>query len=107
NVVDLMRLQDERAHPHGLSDAAFDALFTRDKPVVFAYHGYPWLIHRLTYRRSNHENFHVRGYVEERLNRPGVGAGSNQRGDWTCVCTTEVRPGDPRARGEDVRRPRA
>ncbi|TKJ29117.1 phosphoketolase family protein, partial [Blastococcus sp. CCUG 61487] len=65
NVVDLMRLQDERAHPHGLSDAAFDALFTRDKPVVFAYHGYPWLIHRLTYRRSNHENFHVRGYVEE------------------------------------------
>jgi xylulose-5-phosphate/fructose-6-phosphate phosphoketolase len=65
NVVDLMRLQDDRQHPHGLSDAAFDSYFTTDKPVIFAYHGYPWLIHRLTYRRSNHENFHVRGYVEE------------------------------------------
>ncbi|HEX2297598.1 MAG TPA: phosphoketolase family protein, partial [Pseudonocardiaceae bacterium] len=65
NVVDLMRLQDDRAHPHGLSDREFDALFTADKPVVFAYHGYPWLIHRLTYRRTNHENMHVRGYVEE------------------------------------------
>ena len=65
NVVDLMRLQDEHEHPHGLSEAAFDALFTRDKPVVFAYHGYPWLIHRLTYRRTNHDNIHVRGYVEE------------------------------------------
>jgi xylulose-5-phosphate/fructose-6-phosphate phosphoketolase len=65
NVVDLMRLQDEREHPHGLSDAEFDALFTRDKPVIFAYHGYPWLIHRLTYRRTNHSNFHVRGYREE------------------------------------------
>jgi xylulose-5-phosphate/fructose-6-phosphate phosphoketolase len=65
NVVDLMRLQDDREHPHGLSSAAFDALFTRDKPVIFAYHGYPWLIHRLTYRRTNHDNFHVRGYKEE------------------------------------------
>jgi xylulose-5-phosphate/fructose-6-phosphate phosphoketolase len=65
NVVDLMRLQEEREHPHGLSNADFDALFTKDKPVVFAYHGYPWLIHRLTYRRTNHENFHVRGYKEE------------------------------------------
>ena len=65
NVVDLMRLQDRREHPHGLSDADFDALFTRDKPVIFAYHGYPWLIHRLTYRRTNHDNFHVRGYKEE------------------------------------------
>jgi xylulose-5-phosphate/fructose-6-phosphate phosphoketolase len=65
NVVDLMRLQDEREHPHGLSGAAFDALFTTDKPVVFAYHGYPWLIHRLTYKRTNHENIHVRGYIEE------------------------------------------
>jgi xylulose-5-phosphate/fructose-6-phosphate phosphoketolase len=65
NVVDLMRLQDEREHPHGLSDAEFDALFTRDKPVIFAYHGYPWLIHRLTYRRTNHTNLHVRGYREE------------------------------------------
>jgi xylulose-5-phosphate/fructose-6-phosphate phosphoketolase len=65
NVVDLMRLQPETEHPHGLSDSNFDTLFTRDKPVVFAYHGYPWLIHRLTYRRTNHENMHVRGYKEE------------------------------------------
>ncbi|MGY1631157.1 phosphoketolase [Geodermatophilus sp. SYSU D01186] len=65
NVVDLMRLQDDRAHPHGLSDAEFDSYFTTDKPVIFAYHGYPWLIHRLTYRRRNHDNVHVRGYVEE------------------------------------------
>jgi len=65
NVVDLMRLQDEREHPHGLSGADFDSLFTRDKPVIFAYHGYPWLIHRLTYKRTNHDNFHVRGYKEE------------------------------------------
>ncbi len=65
NVVDLMRLQDEHEHPHGLSEAEFDALFTRNKPVIFAYHGYPWLIHRLTYRRTNHHNLHVRGYTEE------------------------------------------
>jgi xylulose-5-phosphate/fructose-6-phosphate phosphoketolase len=65
NVVDLMTLQPQSEHPHGLSDEAFDALFTKDKPVVFAYHGYPWLIHRLTYRRTNHDNLHVRGYKEE------------------------------------------
>ena len=65
NVVDLMKLQPATEHPHGLSDIDFDQLFTRDKPVIFAYHGYPWLIHRLTYRRSNHQNFHVRGYKEE------------------------------------------
>ncbi|WP_129339736.1 phosphoketolase [Cellulomonas endophytica] len=65
NVVDLMRLQDEREHPHGLSDREFDTLFTTDRPVVFAYHGYPWLIHRLTYRRKGHANIHVRGYKEE------------------------------------------
>jgi xylulose-5-phosphate/fructose-6-phosphate phosphoketolase len=65
NVVDLMRLQDEREHPHGLSDAEFDSLFTTNRPVIFAYHGYPTLIHRLTYRRTNHRNFHVRGYTEE------------------------------------------
>jgi xylulose-5-phosphate/fructose-6-phosphate phosphoketolase len=65
NVVDLMRLQDEREHPHGLSDREYDALFTTDKPVIFAYHGYPWLIHRLTYRRRGHDNLHVRGYKEE------------------------------------------
>ena len=65
NVVDLMRLQAETEHPHGLSDRDFDALFTIDKPIVFAFHGYPWLIHRLTYRRRNHGNLHVRGYKEE------------------------------------------
>ncbi|MEE6274256.1 phosphoketolase family protein [Georgenia wangjunii] len=65
NVVDLMRLQDEREHPHGLSDRDFDTLFTTGRPVIFAYHGYPWLIHRLTYRRAGHANLHVRGYKEE------------------------------------------
>jgi xylulose-5-phosphate/fructose-6-phosphate phosphoketolase len=65
NVVDLMRLQPPSEHPHGLQDRDFDLLFTTDKPVVFAYHGYPWLIHRLTYRRTNHANLHVRGYKEE------------------------------------------
>jgi xylulose-5-phosphate/fructose-6-phosphate phosphoketolase len=65
NVVDLMRLQPETVHPHGLPDSEFDALFTTSRPVIFAYHGYPSLIHRLTYRRRNHDNFHVRGYMEE------------------------------------------
>jgi xylulose-5-phosphate/fructose-6-phosphate phosphoketolase len=65
NVVDLMKLQPQSEHPHGLSDEAFDALFTKDKPVIFAFHAYPWLIHRLTYRRTNHDNIHVRGYKEE------------------------------------------
>jgi xylulose-5-phosphate/fructose-6-phosphate phosphoketolase len=65
NVVDLMKLQPATEHPHGLTDIAFDQLFTRDKPIIFAYHGYPWLIHRLTYRRTNHKNLHVRGYKEE------------------------------------------
>ena len=65
NVVDLMTLQPKEHHPHGLSDGEFDALFTTDRPVIFAYHGYPWTIHRLTYRRSNHDNIHVRGYNEE------------------------------------------
>jgi len=65
NVVDLMRLQQDTEHPHGMPDREFDALFTHDKPVIFAFHGYPWLIHRLTYRRANHPNLHVRGYKEE------------------------------------------
>src|SRR5205814_875194 len=65
NVVDLMTIQPLTEHPHGLSDREFDSIFTIDKPVIFAYHGYPWLIHRLTYRRSNHDNLHVRGYKEE------------------------------------------
>ena len=65
NVVDLMTLQPQEEHPHGLHDRDFDTLFTTDKPIVFAFHGYPWLIHRLTYRRTNHRNLHVRGYKEE------------------------------------------
>jgi xylulose-5-phosphate/fructose-6-phosphate phosphoketolase len=65
NVVDLMTLQPEREHPHGLPDEEFDALFTRDRPIIFAFHGYPWLIHRLTYRRTNHAQLHVRGFKEE------------------------------------------
>jgi xylulose-5-phosphate/fructose-6-phosphate phosphoketolase len=65
NVVNLMTLQPQKEHPHGMTDYDFDSLFTTDKPVIFAFHGYPWLIHRLTYRRTNHENFHVRGYKEE------------------------------------------
>jgi len=65
NVVDLMKLQPQSEHPHGLPDKEFDALFTTDKPIIFAFHGYPWLIHRLTYRRTNHHNLHVRGYKEE------------------------------------------
>jgi xylulose-5-phosphate/fructose-6-phosphate phosphoketolase len=65
NVVDLMRLQPASEHPHGLPDAEYDAIFTTDRPVIFAYHGYPWLIHRLTYRRTGHEHLHVRGYKEE------------------------------------------
>ena len=65
NVVDLMRLETPSEHPHGMSDAEFGALFTKDKPVIFAYHGYPWLICRLTYRRHGHDNLHVRGYKEQ------------------------------------------
>ena len=65
NVVDLMKLQPQTEHPHGLSDTDFDSLFTKDKPIIFAFHAYPWLIHRLTYRRTNHDNIHVRGYKEE------------------------------------------
>jgi len=64
-VVNLMKLQPASEHPHGLSDRDFDALFTTDKPIIFAFHGYPWLIHRLTYRRTGHDNIHVRGYKEE------------------------------------------
>ena len=65
NVVDLMRLQPAGDHPHGLDDAAFDALFTTDKPVIFAYHGYPAIVHRYTYNRANHDNVHVHGFIEE------------------------------------------
>src|SRR5262249_57540463 len=65
NVLDLFKLQPSTEHPHGLSDGDFDSLFTVDKPVIFNFHGYPWLIHRLTYRRTNHRNIHVRGYKEK------------------------------------------
>ena len=65
NIVDLFKLEPQSEHPQGLSEGAFDALFTADKPIIFAFHGYPWLIHRLTYRRNNHHNLHVRGYKEE------------------------------------------
>jgi len=65
NIVDLMTLQPKSEHPHGLESKDFDAIFTPDKPVIFAFHGYPWLIHRLTYRHTNHYNIHVRGYKEE------------------------------------------
>jgi len=79
NVVDLFRLQNEGEHPHGLSDRDFDGLFTTDKPIIFAFHGYPWLIHRLTYRRTNHKNLHVRGYKEKgNINTPLELAISNQ-----------------------------
>jgi xylulose-5-phosphate/fructose-6-phosphate phosphoketolase len=76
NVVNLMKLQPAEEHPHGLSDHDFDTLFTKDRPIVFAFHGYPWLIHRLTYRRKGHKNLHVRGYKEEaRPRRPST---------WSC-----------------------
>src|SRR5581483_4715992 len=65
NIVDLMKLPPPEQHPHGMNDREFDSIFTTDKPVIFAHHGYPWLIHRLTYRRTNHANLHVHGYQEE------------------------------------------
>src|ERR1700745_3364368 len=71
NVVDLYRLQPDTEHPHGLSDRDFDSLFTIDKPVIFNFHGYPWLVHKFTYRRTNHSNIHVRGYKEQgNINTP-------------------------------------
>ena len=79
NVVDLMRLEPESEHPHGMSDPEFDALFTVDRPVIFAYHGYPSLIHRLTYRRQGHDNFHVRG-IRRKAPPP-------RRSTWSCSTT--------------------
>jgi len=79
NVVDLFKLQPRNEHPHGLTDADFDSLFTTDKPIVFNLHGYPWLIHRLAYRRTNHRNLHVRGYKEKgNINTPMELAINNQ-----------------------------
>jgi xylulose-5-phosphate/fructose-6-phosphate phosphoketolase len=79
NVVDLFKLQPSTEHPHGLTDADFDSLFTTDKPIIFNFHGYPWLIHRLAYRRTNHSNLHVRGYKEKgNINTPMELAINNQ-----------------------------
>jgi xylulose-5-phosphate/fructose-6-phosphate phosphoketolase len=79
NVVDLFKLQPAGEHPHGLSDADFDSLFTKDRPIIFNFHGYPWLIHRLAYRRTNHRNLHVRGYKEKgNINTPLELAISNE-----------------------------
>jgi xylulose-5-phosphate/fructose-6-phosphate phosphoketolase len=107
NVVNLMKLQPQSEHPHGLSDKEFDTLFTTDKPVIFAFHGYPWLIHRLTYRRTNHKNILVRGYKEEGTTTPfdmvvlndldryhhGVGWDRScaEVGISGCLCQTGVR----------------
>jgi xylulose-5-phosphate/fructose-6-phosphate phosphoketolase len=71
NVVDLFKIQSYGEHPHGITDAEFDSLFTKDRPIIFNFHGYPWLIHRLAYRRTNHANLHVRGYKEKgNINTP-------------------------------------
>jgi xylulose-5-phosphate/fructose-6-phosphate phosphoketolase len=84
NVVDLFKLQPSTEHPHGMTDADFDSLFTTDKPVIFAFHGYPWLIHRLAYRRSNAERIHVRGYKEKgNINTPLELAIENQLDRFT------------------------
>ena len=91
NVVDLMRLQPRAEHPHGLSDAEFDSMFTTSRPVVFAFHGYPWLVHRLTYRRTNHSNIHVRGYKEAGHDDDAVRHGHAER-------PRPVPPGDRRDR---------
>ena len=100
NVVDLMKLQPASEHPHGLSDAEFDALFTTDKPIIFAYHGYPWLIHRLTYRRTNHRNLHVRGYKEEGHDHDAVRHGGAER-------SRSLSPGRGRDRSAAAARRRA
>jgi xylulose-5-phosphate/fructose-6-phosphate phosphoketolase len=84
NVIDLFKLQPDTEHPHGLSDRNFDSLFTTDKPIIFNFHGYPWLIHRLAYRRSNHANLHVRGYKEKgNINTPLELAINNQTDRFT------------------------
>jgi len=98
NVVDLFKLQPESEHPHGLSDKDFDSLFTADKPVIFAFHGYPWLIHRLAYRRTNHKNLHVRGYKEKgNINTPLELAIQNQIDRFTLAMDVIDRV--PRLRG--------
>ena len=98
NVVDLMRLLPETEHPHGMSDPEFDALFTVDRPVIFAFHGYPWLIHRLAYRRHGHDNLHVRGYKEAaRRPRRSTWSGSTTwtGSTWSSTSSTGCRGWPP------------
>jgi xylulose-5-phosphate/fructose-6-phosphate phosphoketolase len=98
NVVDLFKLQPSTEHPHGLSDRDFDSLFTEDKPIIFNFHGYPWLIHRLAYRRKNHGNLHVRGYKERgNINTPFELAINNEIDRYSLACDVIDRV--PRLRG--------
>src|SRR6185436_15864732 len=104
NVVDLMKLQPQTEHPHGLSDSDFDALFTTDKPVIFAFHAYPWLIHRLVYRRTNHDNIHVRGYKEKgNINTPLDLAIQNQIDRFSLAIDVIDRVPFLRSRGSHAR----
>src|SRR6202035_4028401 len=104
NVVDLMRLEPSTEHPHGLSDPDFDQLFTKDKPVIFAFHAYPWLIHRLTYRRTNHDNIHVRGYKEKgNINTPMELAIQNQVDRFTLAIDAIDRVPSLKMRGSHAR----
>ena len=105
NVVDLMKLQPPKEHPHGLPDEEFDALFTADRPILFAFHGYPSLIHRLTYRRTNHRNLHVRGYKEEgTTTTPFDMVVMNDMDRFHLVCDVIDRVPGLAARAADVRR---
>jgi xylulose-5-phosphate/fructose-6-phosphate phosphoketolase len=104
NVVDLFRLLPESEHPHGFSDRDFDALFTADRPVIFNFHAYPWLIHRLTYRRTNHDNIHVRGYKEKgNINTPMELAIQNQVDRFTLAMDAIDRVPSLRLRGAHAR----
>src|SRR2546426_5630857 len=104
NVVDLFRLVPDTEHPHGFSDREFDALFTPDKPVIFNFHAYPWLIHRLTYRRTNHDNIHVRGYKEKgNINTPMELAIQNQVDRFSLAIDAIDRIPRYRTRGAEVR----
>jgi xylulose-5-phosphate/fructose-6-phosphate phosphoketolase len=104
NVVDLFRLVPNTEHPHGLSDREFDALFTPDRPVIFNFHAYPWLIHRLTYRRTNHGNIHVRGYKEKgNINTPMELAIQNQVDRFTLAIDAIDRVFSLKLRGSHAR----
>ncbi len=104
NVVDLFRLVPDTEHPHGFSDREFDALFTADKPVIFNFHAYPWLIHRLTYRRTNHDNIHVRGYKEKgNINTPMELAIQNQVDRFTLAIDAIDRVPSLKMRGSHAR----